>query len=208
MARLLGTINRARPLCAALALALLIAAPFARAEEPAKPDAEAPAQAQTGNYETVALRGKVVWLAEALQRRFGIETDADAAEATCALEADDGQIYPLVKDSRGRGFWLDERLRDTDVELLARRYGGAPAVQVITVYTLKDDGKYEFDYWCDVCSIPMYELKVCECCQGPIRIRERRVGPRSQRASADDANKDAAKNDAAQDTNTAGAGEE
>ena len=28
-----------------------------------------------------------------------------------------------------------------------------------------------FDYWCDICSIPMYEIKRCECCQGPIRMR-------------------------------------
>lgn len=127
-----------------------------------------------------SLRGKVVWLADALKSRHGIESDADAAKTYCALVTVDGQILPIVKDARGRGFWLDPRIRDIDVELLTRRLPGTSMIQVIRVYTLKDDGKYEMDYWCDVCSIPMFELKACECCQGPTRIRERRVGPRDE----------------------------
>ena len=54
-------------------------------------------------------------------------------------------------------------------------YPGTDQVQVIRVYTFHDGKKFELDYWCDVCSIPMFELKDCECCQGPTRIRERPV---------------------------------
>lgn len=126
---------------------------------------------------TETLRGKVVWQAEALRRRFGIETDPDAGEATAAVEIADGPIWPLVRDARGRGFWLDARLRDRELELFVRRYPGSPVVQVIRVYTLRPEGKYELDYWCDICAIPMYELKDCECCQGPTRLRQRRVPP-------------------------------
>ena len=50
-------------------------------------------------------------------------------------------------------------------------------LQVIGVYALKGDGKYEVDYWCEVCSIPMYEPKLCECCQEPNELRERLVAP-------------------------------
>jgi hypothetical protein len=133
------------------------------------------APAKKPRYKTEPLRGRVVWLADALRRRYGVETDADAAHSQVALDADDGVLYPIVKDFRGRAFHLDERLRNVEVELLVRRYEGSPLVQVVRVYTLKPDGKYELDYWCDVCAIPMYELKECECCQGPVRIRERRV---------------------------------
>ena len=126
-------------------------------------------------HETLSLRGRVVWLAEALERRFGISTDSDAAHWQVALDGEDGQIYPIAKDARGRGFMLDERIRDIDLELLVRRYKGSPVVQVIGIHSIKEDGKYELDYWCDVCAIPMYELKPCECCQEPIRIRERKV---------------------------------
>lgn len=129
-------------------------------------------------YDTLALRGRVVWLAEALKRRFGIETDRDAAEWQVALETPGGEIYPIAKDNRGRGFMIDPRLRDADMELLVRRYQGSPVVQVIRIYTFKGEDKFELDYWCDVCAIQMFELKKCECCQGPTRIRERKVVPK------------------------------
>lgn len=126
-------------------------------------------------YTTQSLRGQVVWMADALHDRFGIETDDDVAHAVVALEDEDGRLHPLLKDTRGRSFHSDERLRNIDLELLVRRYPGSPAVQVVRVYAIKPDGKYQVDYWCDVCSIAMYELKPCECCQGPTRLRERRV---------------------------------
>ena len=126
-------------------------------------------------YETVSLRGKVVWLSAALKRRFGIEADPDAVEQQVALETDDGRLIPLVKDSRGRGFHMDERLRDVPMELQLRIYEQSPVAQIVQVYTLHDDAKFELDYWCDICAIPMYELKACECCQGPTRLRERKV---------------------------------
>ena len=127
------------------------------------------------SYATEMLRGKVVWTAEALKRLYGIEADADAARSSVALETAEGRLHPIIKDDRGRGFLLDARLRDRELELLTRRYEGSPFIQVIRVYTLKDGQKYELDYWCDICAIAMYELKECECCQGPIRIRERLV---------------------------------
>lgn len=126
---------------------------------------------------TASLRGKVVWLSDALRRRFGIETDRDAEHDIAALETADGELLPLVRDARGRGFWLDGRLRDHELELYVRRFPKSPVIQVIRVYTLRPAGKYELDYWCDICAIPMYELKACECCQGATRLRERRVAP-------------------------------
>lgn len=130
------------------------------------------------NYTSESIAGKVVWLAAALRERFGIATDDDVAESVVALETPEGRLHPVLKEARGRCFYTDERLREIDVELLVRRYDGSPMVQVVRVYTVKPDGKYELDYWCDVCSIAMYELKPCECCQGTTRLRERLVEKR------------------------------
>ena len=126
-------------------------------------------------FVTESRRGRVVWMADALKEHFDVATDDDAVHALVALEATDGSLHPIVKDQRGRCFHTDERLRDIDVELLVRRYHGSPMLQVVRVYTIKSEKKYELDYWCDICSIPMYELKPCECCQGPTRLRERLV---------------------------------
>lgn len=157
--------------CGCMLIACVGGTSFLAADDAAQVAGEAASE----QFETVSLRGRVVWLGEALKRRFGIETDEDALHSTVALETTDGALVPLAKDFRGRGFHLDPRLRDVEMELLVRRHAGSPVVQVIRVYTLKSDGRYELDYWCDICSIPMYELKPCECCQGETRLRERKV---------------------------------
>lgn len=126
-------------------------------------------------HTTENVRGRIVWLAEALKERYGISTDDDAAHSQIALAAIDGRLYPIVKDNRGRGFWIDPRLQDFDLELTVRRFEGSPLVQVVRVYSIHDGERFELDYWCDICSIPMYELKDCECCQGATRFRERPV---------------------------------
>jgi PAS domain-containing protein len=131
--------------------------------------------AAPAKFQTKTLRGRVVFMAEALQRRFGIKSVDEAQQRLLALEATDGELYPIVADVRGRSFRRDKRLRDIDVELLVRRYEGSPMIQVIRVYELAKDGKYELDYWCEICAIAMFELKACDCCQGPIELRRRLV---------------------------------
>ena len=133
------------------------------------PAAEPPA------FKTETIRGRVVYLAEALLRKYGIQSSDDAQERILAVETPEGTLVPLVEDSRGRAFRKDDRLRRIDLELTVRRYEGSPAVQVIRVCELTKDGKYEVDYWCDICSIVMFELKECECCQEPNALRKRKV---------------------------------
>ena len=73
-----------------------------------------------------------------LQRRYKVQTDADAMESAVALETEGNHIYPIVKDARGRAFfrrrpdfatrtwsWLSGVFADTSV------------LQVIRVYSVK-----------------------------------------------------------------------
>ena len=126
-------------------------------------------------YRTQAMRGRVVWLNEALKRRYGIGTVPEAAERVLALETAQGQLLPIVEDIRGRAFRKDPRLRKMDVELLVRQYAGSPQLQIIRVYAYEKAKKVQVDYWCEICAIAMYELKACDCCQGPIDLRRRPV---------------------------------
>lgn len=126
-------------------------------------------------YTTKRIAGRVVWAAEALSRLHGIKSVPEAAQRVLALETRDGQLFPFVEDKRGRSFRLDKRLRGIDVELLVRQYRGVPFVQVIQVFAIKKDGKYELDYWCEICAIAMFELKPCDCCQAEIELRARKV---------------------------------
>lgn len=148
-----------------LLLALLVPFVQARAEEPTKSNPDSPFELQTH-------RGKAVYLAEALKRLHNVQTVDEAKERTLAVETKDGTLIPLVEDVRGRAFRNDERLRKMNIEVLVRKFKGSPAGQVIRLYEVTDEGKFEIDYWCDVCSIAMYELKECECCQGEIILRK------------------------------------
>lgn len=121
----------------------------------------------------VLLRGEVVLLVEALRQR-GVKTYGEEIAQQAVLRTSTGELIPLVPDWRGRAFSQDERLRGRPVELVVNRRVGVPWVSVLSIYGRDDAGQRSvIDYWCDVCAIPMYEIKDCECCQGPIRLRFR-----------------------------------
>jgi len=127
------------------------------------------------SYTTQTLRGQVVYLAEAMEKQTGATPVPEAKQRTLALETPSGELIPLFEDSRARAFRRDQRLRDMQVELVVRRYRQSPAIQSLRVFEVAKDGRYEIDYWCDVCAIAIYEDRECDCCQGPVTLRRRKV---------------------------------
>lgn len=156
--------------CVALVFAATIASSISANADDDQADAK-----PKPKYKTVSVRGKVVWLAEALKSEFGISTVSEAAEQSLAILTDDRKLIPIVEDLRGRSFRKDERLRDMKVELFARQYKHQPLLQIVRLYEIDGDKKYEVDYWCDVCAIVMYETGPCACCQDHNRLRKRIV---------------------------------
>lgn len=153
-------------LCGACLLGWIAAAPAADDSPPAKAD-----------FKTLSVRGRVVWMADAMARRHGVKSVAEAAERILAIETKDGELLPLLEDTRGRAFRVDPRLMTFDVELLVRQHRGSPMLQVIGVNSIEKGTKFEVDYWCEICAIAMYELKPCDCCQGETELRRRAVKP-------------------------------
>ncbi len=116
-------------------------------------------------------RGQVVLISDHLQKR-GLKAYPEELKGQVALETPGGELLPILPDWRGRAFYQDERLRHRKVELIGFRRPGLPYLQVLTVYTFDKQGERQYtDYWCDICSIPMYEIKPCDCCQQDIRLR-------------------------------------
>lgn len=126
-------------------------------------------------YRTETLRGHVVFHNAVFEKQTGVPSVPEARQRLLALEIDGGALVPLIEDVRGRAFRRDERLRALHVELVVRRYERSPLVQVIHVFELAQDGRYELDYWCEICAIAMFEKKECECCQGPVELRRRKL---------------------------------
>lgn len=161
-------------LCKLLVLVCFAAVLMRTADSgPPAPD-EAPASAATDDQAASPspqlFRGQVVYLKDALAKR-DIETAEETAEHVI-LETDSGELIPILADWRGRAFYQDKLLRNRKVELIGFRHAGVPYLNVIAVYTFDDnDQRMYTDYWCEICSIPMYEIQACECCQGPIELR-------------------------------------
>ncbi len=117
------------------------------------------------------LSGKVVLLSEALKRKE-IKTYQPEIKGQVVLETATGELWPILPDWRGRAFFQDERLRDRPTDLIVLRDPGVPYLRVQSIFLIDEDGERKImDYWCDICAIPMYEIKECECCQGPLRLR-------------------------------------
>jgi hypothetical protein len=127
------------------------------------------------SFETQTVRGRVVFLGEVMQKETGIAIVSEANDRILALRTNRGELIPLLEDVRARAFRRDERLRRMEVELVVRKYANSPAVQVIRVFEMAKDGRFEIDYWCEVCSIAMFEKKDCECCQDESQLRRRKV---------------------------------
>lgn len=135
-------------------------------------DSGKPASANDASVETrkELFSGKVVLLQEVLKRR-GVKS-FEEFQSQVVLETNDGELIPIVPDWRGRAFFQDERLRERRVDLVGTRTKAAPYLQVLMIFLFDEKGTRQYmDYWCDVCSIPMYEIKPCDCCQAEIRFR-------------------------------------
>src|SRR5262249_60653756 len=96
--------------------------------------------------------GKVVGLADVVAKAGG-RRDADAAPYWLALAADDGKVYPLVKDAGSRLFFKDPALLGRPVRLTGRLLPGTGLLRVTAAHTVRKGEVCEVYYWCDVCSI-------------------------------------------------------
>jgi hypothetical protein len=115
--------------------------------------------------------GKVVRLADVVAKA-GTRLDADAAPFWLALATDDGKLLPLVKDGGARLFFKDAALLDRPMRLTGQLLPGTPLLRVTAVHSLKAGQPHQIHYWCDICSIERGEKMICECCGGPMELRE------------------------------------
>ena len=155
------TAARARLIVAVLiALAPWLVAGFVNSEPPKKEPKE--------------FAGKVVPLADLLDK-FGAKLDKDAAPVWLALAGDDGQVYPLIKDSGSRMFFKDKQLLNRPMRITGRLFGETKMLQVLSVRSVVDGKIHEPYYWCDICKIKRFEPNLCDCCRAPMEFREEPV---------------------------------
>jgi hypothetical protein len=116
-------------------------------------------------------KGKIVPLAKLLDK-FGSKLDPDASPHWLALVTDDGKVYPLIKDDGSRLFFNDAKLLDRPMVLTGRLFKDTHLLQVLSVHSIIKGKLHEVFYWCDICSIRRGQKQICECCGGPMELRE------------------------------------
>ena len=119
-------------------------------------------------------RGQIVAVAAVLHKS-GVALDPDAAELALALKTEDGKLYPLIKDVGSRMFFTDRSLLNRPMQIRGRLVPPLGWLQVLEVHSIKSGRLYELYYWCDVCAIKRFYLDktgICECCGGPMKLRE------------------------------------
>ncbi len=116
-------------------------------------------------------KGKVFRLADLLAKQ-GTKLDADAIPVTLVLQAEDGKLYPLVKDVGSRMFFTDAKLLNRPMRLTARRTPNSDFLQVINLHSIINGKLHEVYYWCDICTIRRTEGGACDCCGAPLEKRE------------------------------------
>ena len=116
-------------------------------------------------------KGKVVPLADLLAKE-NTKLDPDAVPFMLVLQAEDGKLYPLVKDNGSRMFFKDAKLLKRPMRLTARRFPNSEFLQVINVHSIVKGKLHEVYYWCDICTIKRYEAGACDCCGAALDFRE------------------------------------
>jgi hypothetical protein len=146
---------------------LVVAAAFALAPWLAGADKKPAAKLTT-------LDGKVVPLADVVKKAGG-QLDSDASPTSLVLVAEGGKVYPLVKDAGSRLFFKDKSLLNRPVRLTGKLVPGGQLLMVRLVRSLVKGKPHDVYYWCDICAIRRGEKEICECCGGPMELKEEPV---------------------------------
>lgn len=115
--------------------------------------------------------GKVVPLAGLLAKQ-GAKLDADAEPFWLALQTENGNLLPLIKDDGSRMFFNDAKLLNRPMRLTAKQIAGSQLLQVVNVHSIVKGKLHDIYYWCDICTIKCFEAGPCGCCGAPVEFRE------------------------------------
>lgn len=135
----------------------------------------AAAPAITPAFTQVRIDGKVVPYRDALAKRNIILSDGWGVDWV-ALTTEDQQLLPILPTDAARFFLLDKRNLNKSVRLTVRRHAFTPGLEVLEVRRLVDGAEWDTYYWCEICAIKSFHLHTCDCCQGPIELREHPLG--------------------------------
>jgi rRNA maturation endonuclease Nob1 len=69
-------------------------------------------------------------------------------------------------------FFNDVKLRDRTMQITGRLFKDTHLLQALDVRSVIKGQLHEVYYWCDICSIRRRQKQICDCCGGPLELKE------------------------------------
>lgn len=118
------------------------------------------------NSADITLRGHVVCM---------LEEKGDAPkdhEHQYAFKTHEDKVYPLFRSITGESIFMDQYVRDQELQVTGRIREDKGSFEVIQVFTVKKGILHELFYWCETCRIRSTAPGPCWCCFEPFELRE------------------------------------
>ena len=131
-----------------------------------------PQGAGPGNVPIVELRGRVVCLAEEMQRDHKAELPT-RHEHLWGFKSTDGGYYTLLRGRFSEAIWLDDRVRAKELLINVRLFPKSHVIEVQNIKSVRNGVVQDLYYYCDICAIKAVSPEPCACCQGPVELVEK-----------------------------------
>ncbi|HEY6402038.1 MAG TPA: hypothetical protein VI479_11555 [Blastocatellia bacterium] len=126
----------------------------------------------SGETQILSLRGKAGCVTEEFQKPYQITPDCEKRGHFYALKTADGKFYPFLPVDTAAAVWMDERVRERDLQITARIFPATDFIEAIKFQSWREGKLHDIYYFCDVCNISSHKPGPCECCQEPFEFRE------------------------------------
>jgi hypothetical protein len=124
----------------------------------------------------IQVRGRIVCLSEEMHKLYDADLPA-GHEHLYGFKTEDGVFYTLLRTNMSEALFIDKRLHKKELIIKGRTFPKTHILEAMTLYSIHDGGVHELYYYCETCAIRASAPSECECCQEPVELVEKRIGP-------------------------------
>jgi len=121
----------------------------------------------------VDLRGKIVCLPESMHELYHTDLPTNH-QHIWGFKTSDGTFYTLLRTKLSEALFVDEQVRKKELILKGHVLPKTQIFEMTDMKSVRNGVIYDLYYYCDVCSIKTLSPGPCMCCQGPVKLVEKR----------------------------------
>ena len=121
----------------------------------------------------VDLRGKIVCLPEAMHAVYGIDLPTNHGHIW-GFKTKDGTFYTLLRTKLSETLFVDEQVRKKELILKGHVLPKTQIFEMTDMKSVRNGVVCDLYYYCDICAIKTLSPGPCMCCQGPVKLVEKR----------------------------------